>query len=124
MPFPHLPTGDIFYLKQMWLFVFGVNSAKTAESKMYTWPETQAKRGVNEVVSCLSHYICSSIPDTVRTLYMFTYGSRGLNHNHTMVNYLQTLVLNGRFDKVMHRLSVRRHSYLPCDCDFGVTEKL
>ena len=104
IPFPHLPRGDVFYLRQLWLFVFGVNSAKTVKSKMYTWPETQAKRGVNENVSCLSHFICSSIPKTLRTLYVFIDGWGGQNHNHTMVNYLQTLVLNGSFDKVIHRL--------------------
>ena len=41
-----------------------------------------------------------------------------------MLNYLQTLVLNGRFDKVVHRLPVRGHSFLPCDREFGVIEKL
>ena len=39
-----------------------------------------------------------------------------------------TNLLNGRFDKVMHRLPVRAwgHSYWPCDRDrdFGVIEKL
>ena len=68
VPFPHLPTGDVFYCRQLWLFVFGIHSAKTGKGKMYTCPETQAKRGVNEVVSCLSHYIRNSIPETVRTL--------------------------------------------------------
>ena len=110
MRFPHLPTGDVFYLRQLWLFVFGVNSAKTGKSKMYTLPETQAKRGVTEVVSCLSHYIRSSIPYTMRTLNEFKEGCRGQNHNHTMVNYLQTLILNGRFDKVVRCLPVRIHS--------------
>ena len=60
----------------------------------------------------------SSIPDTLRTLYVFTDGCRGQNHNHTMVDYLQTLVLSDRFDKVVHRLPV-----LPCDSDIGVIEK-
>ena len=36
IPFPHLPTGDVFYLKQLWLFVFGVNSAQIGKRKMYT----------------------------------------------------------------------------------------
>ena len=76
------------------------------------------------MVSCLSHYIRNSIPETVRTLYVFTDGCRGQNHNHTMLNYLQTLVLNGRFDKVVHRLPVRGHNVLPCDREFGVIEKL
>ena len=116
IPFPHLPTGDMFYSRQLWLFVFGIHSAKTGKGKMYTWPETQtqAKRGV---------YIRDNISDTVKTLYVFTDGCRGQNHNHTMVNYLQTLVLNGRFDKVVHRLPVRGHSFLPCDRNFGVIEK-
>ncbi len=34
------------------------------------------------------------------------------------------MVLNGRFDKVVHCLPVRGHSYLPCDRNFGVIEKL
>ena len=82
MPFPHFPTGDVFYLRQLWLFVFGIHSAKTGKGKMYTWPETQGKRGVNEVVSCLSHYISHHIPATVRTLHVFTDGCRGQNQPH------------------------------------------
>ena len=33
-----------------------------------------------------------------------------------------TLVLNGRFDKDMHRLPVRGHSFLPCDRNLLVVE--
>ena len=38
MPFPHLPTGDVFYLRGLWLFVFGVNYAKTGNSKFTRGP--------------------------------------------------------------------------------------
>ena len=41
-----------------------------------------------------------------------------------MVHFLQTLVINGRFDKIGHQLPMRGYSFLPCDRDFGVIEKL
>lgn len=92
--------------------------------KLYTWPETTAHRGVNEVVSCLNHYIENNIPNTVRKLMVFTDGCRGQNHNHTMVQYFSSLVFSGKFDIIVHRLPVRGHSYLPCDRQFGQIEKI
>ena len=61
MQFPHLPTGYVFYLRQLWLFVLGVNYFKTDKRKMYKWPATQAKRGVNEPVCHIACVTVSSI---------------------------------------------------------------
>ena len=57
MPYPRIATGDVFLLQKLWLLVFGIYFAKTGKSRIYTWPETNANRGVNEVVSCLDDYI-------------------------------------------------------------------
>uniref|UniRef100_UPI00358DF5DA uncharacterized protein isoform X1 n=2 Tax=Myxine glutinosa TaxID=7769 RepID=UPI00358DF5DA len=122
--FPHIPTGDVFYSRQLWLFVFGIHSAKLGKMKVYSWPETEAHRGVNEVVSSIKHYIDNTIPNTVRKLIVFTDGCHGQNHNHTMVQYLSSLVISGSFDEVIHRFPIRGHSYLPCDRNFGVIEKI
>jgi len=56
LPFPHLPVGELFYMRQLWLYNFCVYSAKTKTSTMHMWPETVARSGANEVVSCLHHY--------------------------------------------------------------------
>ena len=90
MPYPHIATGDVFYSRQLWLFVFGIYSAKTGKSRIYTWPETNARRCVNEVVSCLDDYISKYLNATVRNLHVFTDGCRGQNHNSTMVQYLHS----------------------------------
>ena len=124
MPYPHIATSDVFYSRQLWLFVFGIYSAKTGKSRIYTWPETKARRSVNEVVSCLDDYITKYLDPTVRSLQVFTDGCRGQNHNNTMVQYLHSLVLNKRLDSVTHRLPMRGHSYLPCDREFGVIERM
>lgn len=122
MPFPHIATGDVFYIRQLWLFVFGIHSSKTGKCRLYTWPETQAKRGVNEVVSSLNDYITKYVDEKIRNLYIFTDGCRGQNHNNTMVQYLHSLVISGRFDFIQHQLPMRGHSYLPCDREFGRIE--
>ena len=76
------------------------------------------------MVSCLQHYINNHLDKKVRKLFIFTDGCRGQNHNNTMVQYLHSLVINGRFEMVMHQLPTRGHSHLPCDRDFGVIERL
>ena len=53
LPLPYIPTSDIFYLQQLWVYVFGVHNCATNLVSMYVWPESLAYRGSNEVVSCL-----------------------------------------------------------------------
>ena len=59
LPLPHIPTNDIFYLRQLWLYVFGIHECGKNLGSMYAWPESVASRGANEVVSCLDHYFKS-----------------------------------------------------------------
>ena len=106
------------------MFVFGIYSAKAGKNRIYTWPETEAKRGLNEVARCCDDFIANHLNGALRNLHVFTDGCRGQNHNNTMVQHLHSLVLNGRLDSVTHLLPMRGHSYLPCDREFGVVERM
>ncbi|XP_072032844.1 uncharacterized protein [Amphiura filiformis] len=123
IPYPHLPVGDIFYMRQLWLYNFCIYSAKTQKSTMYMWPETVAKRGSNEVVSCLKHYIDNKLSVGVKKVKVFSDGCRGQNHNHTVVQVFFTLVKTGQLDAIEHRFPIRGHSFLPCDRHFATIEK-
>ena len=37
--------------------------------------------------------------------------------------YMYSLVKPVRFKQIRHIFPIRGHSFLPCDCDFGLTEK-
>ena len=124
IPFPHLPVGEIFYMRQLWLYNFCVYSAKTKTSTMYMWPETVAKRGANEVVSCLHHYLQNKLLPGVKKVNVYSDGCRGQNHNQTTVQFFYTLVKTGRFDAVDHNLPIRGHNFLPCDRHFATIEKM
>lgn len=44
LPLPHLPVGNLFYMQQLWVHVFGIHNCGD-DVTMYCWPETVAKRG-------------------------------------------------------------------------------
>ena len=91
---------------------------------MYSWPECFAKRGCNEVISCLHHYIQRKVPRSVTHLDLFCDGYRGQNHNNAMIRYLFTLVFTGELKQINLYLPIRGHSFLPCDRVFGVIERM
>ena len=57
LPLSHIPVGDVFYMRQLWLYVFGVH-----ECGSNLWPEFIAGKGSNEVVSCLDNCLPEDIP--------------------------------------------------------------
>ena len=64
---------------------------------MYVWPESVARRGSNEVVSCLYHYLQSL--SGVDTLFLFSDSYGGQNKNLTVIHFCYTLVKIGLFKK-------------------------
>ena len=120
LPLPHIPTSDIFYLRQLWVYVFGLHNCGTNDASMYVWPESVARRGSNEVVSCLHQYFQSL--DGVKSLYLFSDSCGGQNKNSTVIHYLYTIVKMGKFQNIQHIFPIRGHSFLPCDRDFAKTE--
>lgn len=123
IPYPQLPVSEIFYLRQLWLFNFCVYSYKRKDGVMFSWPESEGNRGVNEVLTCLNIYIEKYVPQTVRKLHLFCDGCRGQNHNTYVINYFFSLVYSGRFDSIVLQFPVRGHSFLPCDRLFSVIER-
>ena len=122
LPLPSVPVGDVFYMQQLWIYVFGVHNCGTNEVRMYCWPETIAHRGSDEVISCLLHYL-HSLPGEVTTLNLFSDGCPGQNKNLNVMHFLFSLVRLGRFEHIRHFFPVRGHSFLPNDRDFGCTER-
>ena len=121
LPLPHIPVGEVFYMRQLWLYVFGVHECGSNRAVMYSWPEFIAGKGSNEVVSCLDNFFCS-LPKEVTSLYLYSDGCPGQNKNSTVMQYFFTLVCTGRYKLIQHYFPVRGHSFLPNDRDFGRTE--
>ena len=116
LPLPHIPTNNIFYLRQLWVYVFGIHDCSSNNASMYVWPESTARRGSNEVTSYLHHYLRDL--SSIDTLFLFSDSCPGQNKNFTVIQYLYSLVKMGLFQKIQHIFPIRGHSFLPSDRDF------
>lgn len=125
LPLPHVPAGDVFYKRQLWMYNFCVHSAKNGTSTFYMYDEVTSKKGSNEVISFLHNYLVTYLPDTVRTLYLFSDNAFAQNKNQTIVKYLYTFAnINQKgILKIIHQYPEPGHSFLPCDRSFALIEK-
>lgn len=125
LPLPHIPSGDVFYKRQLWEYNFCIHSSKTKLATFYMYDEMTAKKGCNEVVSFLHHYITNYVSEDVTTLYLFSDNCFAQNKNHTLVQYLHTFmnISGSRIRQIIHQFPEPGHSFLPCDRCFGLIEK-
>lgn len=125
LPLPHIPAGDVFYKRQLWLYNFCIHSATSGISTFYMYDEVTSKKGSNEVISFLDHYLNNFLPETVKTIYLFSDNAFAQNKNQTLVKYLYTFTkLNNRgIETIIHQYPEPGHSFLPCDRSFALIEK-
>ena len=105
-------------MQQLWLYVFGIHNCGTNNVLMCCWPETVAKRGSDEVISCLNR-VLSQLPPSVTTLLLYSDGCGGQNKNSNVMHFLFSLVAQHKFSHIRHTFPVTGHSFLPNDRDFG-----
>lgn len=61
-PLPKVSFGEVFFLRQVWLYNLGIvqhEDGKQSKDNIchYTWLETEASRGSNEIASGLQNYL-------------------------------------------------------------------
>ena len=81
-----------------------------------------AKKGPNEVISCLDRYF-SQLDDGVEVLNLYSDGCGG---QYNIMMHVCSLVKTGRFGHIIikHTFPIRKRSFLPCNRDFGLEEIL
>lgn len=91
---------------------------------MYMYDETTGKKGSNETVSLLKHYIDNYISQEVKVLHIFTDNCAGQYKNILMLQFLNSLTATGRFLKIHHHFPERGHTFMPCDRAFAQVQKV
>ena len=62
LPMPKLSTGPTFYKKKLFCYNFSIHSCSENQGYFYTWDESTAGRGADEIASCvLKHFSMKNI---------------------------------------------------------------
>jgi hypothetical protein len=88
VPYPYIPVTEIFYARQLWLYVLGFRHMSDDRAFKYLYTELTGKETPNETVSFLHHFLENHVSGTVKKLYIFTDFCTPQNRNNTVVKYL------------------------------------
>ena len=122
LPTPNLSHNDVFYLRQLWTYNFGIHDLVADKGFMYLWDETVAKWGSSEVASCLKLFF-RTYRTSARSLVSYSDGCGGQNKNLTIVGLYNELHLSRVYDVLDHKFLTRGHTFLRNDSDFAQIEK-
>lgn len=103
--------------------VFGILNLATRQSTIFISHEGEGGKGSNEVCTMLNWYIENKIDKDVKTLFFFGDNCAEQNKNNTMVRMMMKSCETKRFDDIKLIFSVRGHSFMPNDRDFGIIRR-
>lgn len=122
LPVPTLTHATMFYLRQLWVYNFGIHVCDSGASVMCMWNETIAGRGSCEIISCLLQYF-SQHTTAATKLICYSDSCFGQNKNFSMICFWNWIISRKLFKRIDHKFLVRGHTYLPNDRDFSHIEK-
>lgn len=120
---PKVPTGVVYYKRQLSCFNLGIHDLGTAKGTMNLWHEAVAGRGPDEIGSCLLKYMQNNPMKSKVILWSDSCG--GQNRNIKLTSLLMRLVQDptNNIREIIQKFAIPGHSYMPNDTDFSHIEK-
>lgn len=124
VPCPNLSTNDVYYRRQLSLYLFNIHTLSTNEAIFYAYDETVSKKGCNDVCSLVYHFVKNFLDSKVKHLSIFLDSCAGQNKNFTVIRFLHSLCTEiGNFDSITIHFPERGHSYMEPDKDMGLIKQ-
>lgn len=123
LPTPKVSTGISFYKRKMWTYNFNIHDYRRGKAHLFVWDEVTAKRGANEICSCINKFINTFVPPEVEKLFIFSDNCSGQNKNFILLMFYLSLIHTERFKEITHIYFIPGHTYMAADRDFAMIEK-
>jgi len=122
LPVPILTHSAMFYLRQLWVYNFGIHKCDSGNGIMCVWNECIAGRGSDEIASCLLRYF-TELRSTATKLVCYSDSCFRQNKNSTLICLWNWFINRKQFKQIDHKFLVRGHTFLPNDRDISHIEK-
>ncbi|XP_060806519.1 uncharacterized protein LOC132903184 [Amyelois transitella] len=119
---PHGETSSFYYKRKLSIFNFTVFEMGLKKGICYMWPETIAKRGSNEVASCLLHFIENSARKGIKDVRLWSDNCGGQNRNRAV--FFMYAFCSSKFKiDICHRFLEKGHTQQEGDSVHAMIEK-
>jgi hypothetical protein len=123
LPIPVTNVSGEYYRRQLWLHNFGIYNMVSKETQLYVYSEHFAKKGPNEVLSCLENYIATRCAPNQSKLVIFADNCFSQNKNRYMFGFLDNLCARGSFSQIEIFYPLPGHSMMAIDREFAKIER-
>lgn len=123
LPTPFLRNSVSFYKRQLWTFNLTIHDLKTNDSGCFMWHEGIARRGGNEIASCVFKHL-QSLPSSVTKITFYSDSCSGQNKNSFVsAMFLLFIKENPSLEYIGHTFLEPVHTHLECDSDHALIER-
>lgn len=125
---PSLDHANMFYRRKLSTYNFCLYNGGDGSSDMCVWSEVDGGRGSDEIGSCILYCLEQEFqplpPNQNRTLIYWCDRCAGQGNNFQILTLFKVLIQRRYFTTIHQKFLVTGHSFLPCDRQFALIEKV
>lgn len=111
------------YKKQLCSFNLTVYDCDLNQAYCYIWHEAIAKRGGNDIGSCMYQYLTKDINTHVKHVIMYSDSCGGQNENCYISAMCIPALQNSNIELIDHKFLLPGHTHMECNTDHSLIEK-